>query len=125
MRVALILAAIVLSLFAQGTEWKSWNEARTLAKKNHKIIMLETVRDGCHYCEEMEHAVFEDPAMAALIQKRFIPVKIVINRQTVPLGIEVSMTPTFYFINGEQKVIKTVPGSWNREDFKTILGEVK
>lgn len=111
--------------FGQGTEWKSWSEACTLAKNNHKIIMVEAVRDGCHYCEDMQREVFENAPMAQMIQRRFIPVKINLSRQAMPLGIQAGMTPTFYFISPEMKLLKTVPGSWNREDFTTILGEIR
>jgi len=125
MKFPLILLMCTPMLFAKGIVWKSWGEACTLAKKNHKIIMLEAVRDGCHYCDDMQRGVFSDPAMAEWIEKRFIPVRITINRQKMPLSIDVGMTPTFYFVSEEMKVIKTVPGSWNQEDFKTILGEVR
>lgn len=124
-RIAAVVPLMLSSLLAKGVEWKSWDEGRILAKKSHKIILLDAVREGCHYCDEMDMAVFRDPQMAEEIQKRFVPVKIVLNRQKMPLNLDVSMTPTFYFISADQKVLKSVPGSWNREDFRTIMGEIK
>jgi len=35
------------------------------------------------------------------------------------------MTPTFFFINKEGQVIKSIPGAWNVEDFLEILKEIK
>ena len=35
------------------------------------------------------------------------------------------MTPTFFFVNQEEKLIKTIPGSWVKEDFLVILKEAK
>lgn len=123
----IIMSMLITSqlLFSSGMEWKSWNDARALSKKNHKIIMLEVVRDGCHYCENMQRDVFDDKRMSDFIQKRFIGVKINIAHQKMPLDIEASMTPTFYFISEDKKIIKTVPGSWNQEDFKSMLEEIK
>ena len=112
-------------LLSQGVTWHTWKDATALSKKNHKIMMLEAVRDGCHYCEDMQREVFNDKAMANEIQKRFIPVKINLSSQKVPLDIDVNMTPTFYFISEDKKVIKTVPGSWNQQDFKSMLEEIK
>jgi thioredoxin-related protein len=112
-------------LFSSGIEWKSWSDALALSKKKHKIIMIEAVRDGCHYCEDMQRDVFSDKRMSDFIQKRFIGVRINIAHQKMPLDIEVSMTPTFYFISEDKKIIKVVPGSWNREDFKNMLEEIK
>jgi thioredoxin-related protein len=86
-------------LFSSGIEWKSWSDALALSKKKHKIIMIEAVRDGCHYCEDMQRDVFSDKRMSDFIQKRFIGVRINIAHQKMPLDIEVSMTPTFYFIS--------------------------
>ncbi|MDP1785166.1 MAG: DUF255 domain-containing protein [Sulfuricurvum sp.] len=124
-KIAIFLLITAELLFGKGVEWKTWSDAVALSKKNHKIIMVEAVRDGCHYCEDMQRDVFHDTVMADFIQKRFIGVKINMSRQKMPLDIDVSMTPTFYFISEDQKVIKTVPGSWNQEDFKSMLEEIK
>jgi len=43
----------------------------------------------------------------------------------LPLDLDVSMTPTFFFISEEGRLIKRVPGSWNREDFRSFLDGVK
>lgn len=125
MRTVLLLCIALELLFGKGVEWKTWNDALVLSKKNHKIIMIEAVRNGCHYCEDMQKNVFNNSAMGNLIQKRFIPVKIKIDQQDLPLGLDVSMTPTFFFISEDKQIIRTVPGAWNQEDFKSMLEEVK
>ncbi|MCJ7766099.1 MAG: DUF255 domain-containing protein [Thiovulaceae bacterium] len=126
------LAAIVLisvmtfsSLFAEGVEWRSWEAGIKEARVSNKIVMIAAVRRGCHYCEDMEEAVFKDKEMAAYIEKRFVPVKIDLSEETLPLGLDASVVPTFFFISKEGKLIKTVPGSWNREDFRSFLDGVK
>lgn len=122
----IVILLLAIELFAaQGVEWRTWKDASALAKKNHKIIMVEAVRNGCHYCEDMQRNVFDDPKMKEEIQKRFIPVKINLSCQKMPLNIDVDMTPTFYFISENNKILKSVPGSWNQEDFKSLLEEVK
>lgn len=125
MKSALLLLIAVGLLFGKGVEWKNWNDALALSKKSHKIIMIEAVHEGCHYCEDMQKNVFNDKTMATLIQKRFIPIMINIDKEDLPLRIDTSMTPTFYFISEDKKVIKTVLGSWNQEDFKSILEAIK
>jgi thioredoxin-related protein len=126
-----IAAAAVMSvmafspLFAEGVQWRSWEAGMKEAKVSNKIVMIDAVRRGCHYCEDMEAAVFKDGAMADYIEKRFVPVKIDISEELLPLDLDVSMTPTFFFISKEGKLIKTVPGSWNREDFRSFLDSVK
>ncbi|MEE8588516.1 MAG: DUF255 domain-containing protein [Sulfurimonadaceae bacterium] len=121
----LLTAMLFSSLFAEGVQWRSWDAGMKEAKATDKIIMIDAVRTGCHYCVEMEAAVFKDEAMAAYIEKRFIPVKINLAEERLPLGLDVSMTPTFFFITKEGVLLKKVPGSWNQEDFRSFLDGVK
>ena len=124
-RVLLLAATLFSSLFAEGVQWRSWDAGMKEAKATGKIIMIDAVRTGCHYCVEMEAAVFKDVAIAAYIDKRFIPVKINLDEEDLPLGLNVSMTPTLFFITKDSALLKKVPGSWNQEDFRFFLDGVK
>jgi thioredoxin-related protein len=62
--------------------------------------------------------------MSQWIQTRFIPVKINISEKALPLDLHVNMTPSFFFISKNKEFIKKIPGSWNQEDFKSLLKEV-
>ncbi len=122
----LLTSAVMLSpLWAQGVQWRSWSAGMKEAKATGKIIMIDAMRSDCHYCEEMEIAVFQDSAMAAEIEKDFVPVKINLSEEALPLGLQVSMTPTFFFITKEGSLLKKVPGSWNQADFRSFLEGVK
>ena len=121
----LLLSLSFSALFAEGVVWRSWDAGMKEAKASHKIIMIDAVRTGCHYCDEMEEAVFKDEAMAAYIAKRFVPVKVNLSKEKMPLDLDVSMTPSFFFISKEGELLKTVPGSWNQEDFRSFLDGVK
>lgn len=123
--VLLLAATLFSSLFAEGVQWRSWDAGMKEAKANGKIIMIDAVRTGCHYCTEMDETLFKDEAMAAYIEKRFVPVKINLAEEDLPLGLNVSMTPTFFFITKESALLKKVPGSWNQEDFRFFLDGVK
>jgi thioredoxin-related protein len=124
---ATVMISVMLSssLFAEGVQWRSWEAGIKEAKASNKMVMIDAVRRGCHYCEDMEAAVFKDAVMAAYIEKRFVPVKIDLSEEAMPLDLDVSMTPTFFFISKESKLIKTVPGSWDQEDFRSFLDSVK
>jgi len=121
----LLSAAMALPLFAEGVQWRSWGAGLKEAKETDRIIMIDAVRTGCHYCDDMEEAVFKDEAMAAYIEKRFVPVKVNLSEERMPLDLEVSMTPSFFFVTEGGTLLKTVPGSWNREDFRSFLEGVK
>jgi len=119
---AVLLLPLVLS--AAGVQWRSWNMAVAEAERSGKPIMVDAVRNGCRYCEQMDSEVFTDPEVSAQIESYFVPVKVNISRETMPLNLEVPMTPSFFFLTADRKLIKRVPGAWNREDFILILEEV-
>ena len=115
---------LLMPLMVSAVSWRSWDAALAEAARTGKPIMVDAVREGCRYCSEMEAAVFDDAAVAAQIEKRFVPVKVNLSREAMPRELEVEMTPSFFFFTPGATLIKTVPGAWNREDFMTILEEV-
>ncbi len=123
----MLLASVMMlsSLCADGVQWRSWDAGVKEAKETGKIIMIDAMRTDCHYCNDMDKAVFQDSAMAEYIEKDFIPVKINLSKEALPLGLDVSMTPTFFFVTGEGALLKKVPGSWNQTDFRSFLDGVK
>jgi len=105
--------------------WQKWNSTVLKASKSKgNLILLKVVRDGCHYCSEMERDVFNDPSVNAFVRSHFIPVKVNISHETMPLGLEALMTPSFYFINSEKKIIKRVLGAYTRDDFNAIMRNI-
>ncbi|MFT7003807.1 MAG: thioredoxin-related protein [Sulfurimonas sp.] len=122
-KLILILLLSSYSLFA--VEFYSYKDALEIQKKSKKIIMIEIVRTGCHYCEDMHRNVFENQEMSKWLDDRFIPVKINLDNEKLPLGLEVNFTPTFYFINEEKDILKMIPGSWNIQDFKDLTKGIK
>jgi thioredoxin-related protein len=118
------ILAVVGSML-QATEWRSYESALIEQKNSHKPLMIDAMRTNCHYCSNMEKAVFEDKEMSAWLEKRFIPVKINIDNEKLPLGLNTSFTPTFFFVDEKHNVVKTIPGSWNIEDFKDLTRKIK
>jgi thioredoxin-related protein len=122
-KIVLILISGFVSLYA--LEFYSYKDALKLQQQNGKIIMIDVVRTDCHYCADMQKEVFDDKEMSEWLQKRFIPVKLNLDFDELPLGIHVYFTPTFFFIDSDQKVIKKIPGSWNIQDFKDLTKNIK
>ena len=58
-------------------DWYSWgDEALRRAKNDGKPIFLSIGYSTCHWCSVMERESFEDEAIAALVNKNFIPIKV-------------------------------------------------
>ena len=57
--------------------WLPWGEeALTLARDENKPILLSIGYSACHWCHVMAHESFEDPAVAAVMNERFINIKV-------------------------------------------------
>jgi uncharacterized protein YyaL (SSP411 family) len=58
-------------------DWYSWGEeALSRAREDDKPILLSIGYAACHWCHVMEHESFEDPQTAALMNERFVNVKV-------------------------------------------------
>lgn len=119
----LCLALLYFTL--EALEFKNYEEAKLVQQKSKKLIMLEVMRSNCHFCSDMQRGVFDDEEMGAWIEERFIPVKVNLDKDTLPLGLKVSFTPTFFFIDIDDNIKKQIPGAWNIEDFKSLTKDLK
>ena len=122
MRLFIILVICFFTLHASS--WYSYEDAIKLQKQNSKIIMIDAVRTHCRYCVKMQKNVFDNKKMQTYLQNRFIMVKIDLDMDDMPLGIDVKMTPSFYFIDKNHKVIKMFPGSWSIKDFRDLTKNI-
>ena len=121
-----IFAIIFLSCVSlYAVEWLSYGEAKLLQEQNKKVIMIDVVRSSCHYCSDMETEVFDNVKMARYLNERFLLVKVNLDKDIMPLSIKPAFTPSFYFIDKNENVIKTINGAWNIEDFKSLTKDIK
>ena len=58
-------------------QWYPWGEeAFALARREDRPIFLSVGYATCHWCHVMAHESFEDPAIAGVLNTRFVPVKL-------------------------------------------------
>ncbi len=58
-------------------EWYAWGEdAFAKARAEDKPIFLSVGYSTCHWCHVMEHESFENDAIAAILNRSFVPVKV-------------------------------------------------
>ena len=58
-------------------DWYAWGpEALERAKREDKPILLSVGYSACHWCHVMAHESFEDPRVAALMNRLFVNVKV-------------------------------------------------
>ena len=57
--------------------WKPWNDTTLQqAKEEKKLMIISIGYSACHWCHVMEKESFEDSAVAAVMNKNFISVKV-------------------------------------------------
>jgi hypothetical protein len=58
-------------------DWFPWGgEAFEIARREQKPILLSIGYSACHWCHVMEHESFENEAIAALMNKNFVNIKV-------------------------------------------------
>ena len=58
-------------------DWYPWGEeAFARARAEDKPILLSVGYSSCHWCHVMAHESFEDPEIAAIMNERFVNVKV-------------------------------------------------
>ena len=71
--------------------WRPWGEeAFAEARRLDRPVFLSIGYSTCHWCHVMAHESFEDPEVAELLNRRFVPVKV--DREERPDVDQVYMT---------------------------------
>ncbi len=62
---------------ANPVDWYPWGEAAfEAARRDDRPIFLSVGYATCHWCHVMEHESFEDPAIARILNSRFVSIKV-------------------------------------------------
>jgi uncharacterized protein YyaL (SSP411 family) len=94
-------------------DWYPWGaEALERARAEDRPILLSVGYAACHWCHVMEHESFEDPATAALMNERFVNIKV--DREERP-DIDTIYMAAVQAITGQ--------GGWPMTVFLTPEGE--
>jgi uncharacterized protein len=76
-RLASETSPYLLQHASNPVEWFPWGEeALAKARDEDKPILLSVGYAACHWCHVMAHESFEDPEIAALMNERFVNVKV-------------------------------------------------
>ena len=96
------------------------------ARRQDKRIIIEAESEFCHYCKEMKKEVIDDPEVSRALQKDYILVTVDVGKTKLPFDLQKSyrhITPSFFFLDSDGKLLNHYPGSWKKHDFLQILKE--
>jgi len=81
-------------------DWHEWGEdAFAKAKRENKPIFLSIGYAACHWCHVMAHESFENDAIAAILNRHFVCIKV--DREERPDVDEIYMQATLAMNNGQ------------------------
>ncbi len=97
----------------QPVDWYPWGEeAFEKARRENKPIFLSIGYAACHWCHVMAHESFDDPEIAQILNRHFVPVKV--DREEHPDVDHVYM---------QAVIAMTGHGGWPLSVFLTPEGE--
>ena len=65
------------SAMHQPIRWQEWGEpAFAQAQRENKPVLLDIGAVWCHWCHVMDRESYDDPAIAAIVNEHFVPVKV-------------------------------------------------
>lgn len=122
MKIITFFISLSICLFAANID----KTLTTQAQKAHKMILIEATSEYCGYCVKMKKEVLSDKEVKEVISKKYIFKEIMVGSQKLPFALEDEfggMTPTFFILDANGKLLKQIPGSWNKSDFLDFIGK--
>jgi len=128
------LFLVLMGVFLFAFDWSgkinwalSYDLAKNLAKKEHKLVMVDLSLSECPPCRYLASKVYTDKNVANYINTHFIPVFYLADRDMVPVEIQnyfTGSTPTILFIKPSGELFYRMIGARPPQGFLQILKAV-
>ncbi len=122
----IVLGLLLLSSTLFSVEWsKDLETAFTLAKKEHKNIMVLVEGENCRWCKKLKHRTLSDEAVEKRLEK-FVTVK-VMREDTSAMSVlpAVKGVPTIFFMNEDKVISEEILGYVDVEDFIYYINDIE
>ncbi len=123
-----LLAGIFFSttLFAGEIVWmKDINSAFKLAQKEQKIVMVLVEGKHCRWCVRMKDRTLADVNVEKKL-KSYIAVKVMREDEDAVKDLPmIHGVPSIFFMTSKKKVLESVIGYFNVEDFLSYISDVE
>ncbi len=142
---ALLVAARIVSHFVKADEpktaassrvkWMPLDDGLATARATGKPILYDFTAEWCAPCHLLDAQVFQDAEMAAMINDRFVPVRVTDRRQeegrnspavdALQQRYGVNGFPTVVFANAEGLELARTEGFRGAEEFRRVMERVR
>jgi uncharacterized protein YyaL (SSP411 family) len=119
-----LLALLMANLFASDIAWNdTYEQAQAKAKKESKPMLVIITTEQCRWCRKLEATTLSDDEIVSKINSHFVPVHITRDKSVYPKNLTAKMVPMSYFLDGNGKILYSMPGYWPVEDYQSILDD--
>jgi tetratricopeptide (TPR) repeat protein len=93
-------------------EWRAdYDAARKEAAEKARPLFLEFQTDECFHCRRLENGPFKDPAVVALLNERYVPLRVDANKSPrLTEALRIQAYPTMIIAAADGKIIAFVEG---------------
>lgn len=126
----LFLTVVSLTVSAQEHQFikaSSWETLLATAKRENKMVLIDSYFIGCIPCKQMDDEVFPLENVKAFMKKNFVNAKIdfMVEDLGKQLQIKYGVTsfPTFLILNGDGQLVARFSGYKDADLFLKLLGD--
>jgi thioredoxin-related protein len=111
---------------AQEVRWRSdYNQARKEAQEKNRPLLLDIGTENCFWCRKLDGTTFRHPSVVALLNERFIPLKVDGEKQTLlTQSLNVQSYPTLVLAAPDGKILGALEGYQEAARFHEQLQRV-
>ncbi len=110
---------------ADKIEWHTYQSGTARSGLEKKKVFLHFYADWCSYCAEMERKTFQNPAVIAMLNRNFIPIRVDSDREKeIAALFRVKGLPDSWCLAENGDIIGHRPGFIPAEQLLAILNVV-
>lgn len=104
-------------------EWNSnLEQALESARSSGRAVLLQFHRDECAGCRKMYAGTYTNPDVQQELFRWFIPVRVdIIHDRAIRSRYSAYWTPSFFFMDHNGKMLYSINGYLNAEDFRIVM----
>jgi len=120
---SLLIAFYTLSAqtFSKENWAKNYEQALTLAEKEHKDILLIVGLPGCKWCGRLIHFTVTSDTIEAYTNKHLIILYTMYGDKSLPKNLNTKIFPTSYIISKNGKRLRQLQGYQLADDYILFL----
>ena len=119
------LLLLSTQLSAEVVWQKNFSQSLELAKKEQKVLMLFVESKSCRWCKKMKNRTLSDERVIKRL-KPYVSLKVMRDDMDVMRELpSIHGVPTIFFMTANKKILETVVGYFNIEDFLSYIDDVE